>query len=171
MVSPNKEEHRLPPAQDKAASWPSAGRVDLTLAARSQQEPGDGGFAIHRHAIINLYLNKKQCSYQESPVDRPDHLRNGGNEEEEDDDDDSCNSVKASSWPSAGCIDLTLAVRSQQQPGNGGFAIHCPAILNPYLNKKQRSYQESPIDHPDHLRNGGNKQEEDDNDDLPRIAN
>jgi hypothetical protein len=32
-------------------------------------------------------------------------------------------------------------------------------------------YQESPIDHPDHLRNGGNKQEEDDNDDLPRIAN
>jgi hypothetical protein len=92
MVSPDKEDHRLPPAQNKASSWPSVGRIDLTIPATrsSQQEPDDGTFAIHRPSITNPYLNKKQ------PIDHPDHHRNGGNKEKEDDDDNnSCDSVKA----------------------------------------------------------------------------
>jgi hypothetical protein len=92
MVSPDKEL-----AQDKASAWPSAGRIDLTLAAKSQQEPSDGGFAIRRPAVINPYLNKKQCSCQESSVNCLDqhHKNDASNEEEKDDDDDSCDSVKA----------------------------------------------------------------------------
>jgi hypothetical protein len=92
MVSPDKEEHRLPPAQNKASSWPSVGHIDLTTPATrsSQQEPDDGTFAIRRPSVTNPYLNKKQ------PIDHPDHHRNGGNKEKEDDDDnDSCDSVKA----------------------------------------------------------------------------
>jgi hypothetical protein len=93
MVSPDKDL-----AQDKASAWPSADRIDLTLATKSQQEPSsDRGFAICRPVIINPYLNKKQRSYQELPVDCPDrHRKNGAsNKEEKDDDDDSCDSVKA----------------------------------------------------------------------------
>jgi hypothetical protein len=77
MVSPNKEEHRLPPAQNKASSWPSVGRINLTTPATrsSQQEPGDGTFAIRHPSVTIPYLNKKQA------IDRPDHHRNGSNKE------------------------------------------------------------------------------------------
>jgi hypothetical protein len=48
MVSPDKGEHRLPPAQNKTSSWPSVGHINLTTPATrsSQQEPDDGTFAL-----------------------------------------------------------------------------------------------------------------------------
>jgi hypothetical protein len=62
MVSPDMEDHRLPPtAQDKASSWPS-GCINPTLAARFLQELGAGAFTICGPAIQNPYLSKKQLS-------------------------------------------------------------------------------------------------------------